>query len=93
MASDTIAKAYRGIFWKMGVMAIKLVPNVYIDGAHALDTDRATRTVRNFPNPPVGERTAEIRPPTFFPFSNPADQAGTDSADAANAAPRKCGMI
>lgn len=93
IASDTMAKMYRGTFSKMGAMAMKLVPKVYIVGAAALGTDSATRTVKNFPKPPVGASTAEMSPPTFSPPSKPADQAGTEAADAVKAAPKKCGII
>jgi hypothetical protein len=60
MASETIAKTYRGTFWKTGAIAIKLVPNVYIVGAYALGADNATRTVRILPKPLVGEK--KVRP-------------------------------
>jgi len=69
------------------------LPNVYIVGAHALGTDNATRTVRNSPKPPVGERTADMRPPILSPFANPVAQDGTAGADAVKAAPAKWGMI
>jgi len=68
---------------------MKLVPNVYIVGAHALGMDNATRTTRSFPNPPVGERMADMRPPILSPPSNPAFQDGTAGADAVKTAPRK----
>jgi hypothetical protein len=68
---------------------MKLVPNVYIDGAHALGVDNAMRTVRNLPNPPVGLRTANTRPPMLLPPSNPMAQDGTAGADAVKAAPKK----
>ena len=89
MISETIAKTYRGTFWKVGAIVMKLVPKVYIVGAHALGIDNATRTVRNLPKPPRGERMAVIRPPRLFPPSNPAAQDGTAEADAAKAAPKK----
>ena len=68
---------------------MKLVPNVYIVGAHALGIDSATRTVRNLPKPPAGERTADMRPPRLFPPSNPVFQDGTAGAEAVKTAPRK----
>jgi hypothetical protein len=89
MASEIIAKKYRGTFWKIGAIVMKLVPNVYIVGAHALGTDNATMTMRNLPNPPLGARTADIRPPMLSPPSNPVAQDGTAGADAVKAAPRK----
>lgn len=70
-------------------MVMRLVPMVYIPGADALGMDNASNTVRNFPKPPTGDRTAEIKPPRFSPPSNPVDQAGTADEDAANAAPMK----
>jgi hypothetical protein len=66
---------------------------VYIVGAHALGTDNAMSTVRSLPNPLVGARTADMRPPILFPPSNPAVQDGTAGADAVKAAPKKCGTI
>jgi hypothetical protein len=68
---------------------MKLVPNVYIVGAHALGADNAARTVRNLPNPPAGLRTANMRPPMLLPPSNPMAQDGTAGADAVKAAPKK----
>jgi hypothetical protein len=80
MASEMIAKTYRRIFWKTGPMAMKLVPNVYIVGAHALETDNVTRTARNLPKPSIGERTADMRLLILSPFSNPVVQDGTAGA-------------
>ena len=86
MASDIIAKTYCGTFRNIGAIVMKLVPNVYIDGAHALGVDNAMRTVRNLP---VGLRTANTRPPMLLPPSNPMAQDGTAGADAVKAAPKK----
>lgn len=69
-------------------MFIRLEPNVYIVGAHALGMVSASRTVRNLPNPPSGERTASMSPPTLFPPAKPASQEGVNGADAAKTAPR-----
>lgn len=69
---------------------MKLVPNEYIVGAQALGTVSATSTVKNFPKPPRGDKTANISPPMSLALSNPASQEGTKGADAANAAPRRC---
>ena len=44
---------------------MELDANVYIVGAHALGTNKATSTVMNLPKPPAGERTASKRPPTL----------------------------
>ena len=93
MGSENIAKIYRGIFWKMGAMAMKLVPNAYMVGAHALGTDNETRTVKNLPKPSIGERTADMNPPILSPFSNPVAQDGTAVADVVKAAPMKRGTI
>lgn len=68
-------------------MAIRLVPNEYIVGAHALGIVRARVTVRNLPKPPVGARIAETSPPKLFPFWLPASQEGVERADAAKATP------
>lgn len=72
---------------------MKLVPNVYIVGAVELGMDNATNTTRNLPKPPVGDRTAEMKPPRLFPSPNPTDRAGIAGEDAANVAPRKWGII
>ena len=66
---------------------MELDANVYIVGAHALGTDKATSTVRNLPKPPAGERTASKRPPTLLPLSKLVSHSGTAGAAAANAAP------
>ena len=70
-------------------MAMKLVPNVFIVGAHELRMDSAMMTVRNLPNPPVGLKTADIRPPMLLPPSDPMAQDGTAGANAVKAAPKK----
>ena len=62
-------------------------PNVYIVGAEAEGTDSERSTTRNFSNPPVGARIAEISPPKLFPSLNPDFQDGTAGAAAAKAAP------
>jgi hypothetical protein len=67
---------------------MKLVLNVYIVGAQALGILRATKAVKSFPNPPVGNNTLYNKPPTEELSSNPAFHAGTLGAAAANAAPR-----
>ena len=69
---------------------MKLDANVYIVGAQVLGINRAMRTVKNFPNPPAGARTAASNPPTLLPLSKPAFQAGTAGAAAAKAAPSMC---
>lgn len=69
-------------------MAMKLVPNVFIVGAHELGMDSAM-TVRNLPNPPVGLKTADIRPPMLLSPSDPMAQDGTAGANAVKAAPKK----
>jgi hypothetical protein len=68
-------------------------PKVYIVGAEAEGTDNAMSTAKNFPNPPVGARMAEIRPPILLPSLKPDSQDGTDGAAAANAAPSICPII
>jgi hypothetical protein len=68
---------------------MKLIPNVFIVGAHELGMDSATRTGRNLPNPPVGLKTADISPPMLLPPSDPMAQDGTAGANAAKAAPKK----
>ena len=72
---------------------MKLEPNVYIVGAHALGMVSASSTVKNLPKLPVGESTASMSPPTLLPPSNPSFQAGTEEAHAANTAPRKWTVI
>ena len=74
-------------------MVMKLEPNVYIVGAHALGMESARRTVRKLPNPPRGESTALMSPPTLLPSSKPASQAGTNGAQDAKIAPRKWTVI
>ena len=69
-------------------IVMKLDPNVYIVGAHALGMVRARSTVRNLPKPPVGCSTASMSPPTLLPFWKPSFQAGTEEAQAAKIAPR-----
>lgn len=59
----------------------------------ALGIVSASKTVRNLPNPPAGAKIALMRPPTLFPLSNPASQAGSFVADAAKMAPKKCPVI
>lgn len=88
-----MTKTYRGIMAKYDPMVMKLEPNVYIVGAHALGTDSASRTVINLPNPPMGDSMASINPPTLLPLSKPACHAGTLYALAAKTAPRKCTVI
>lgn len=68
---------------------MKLLENVYMVGAHAAGIVNASRTVRNLPRFPRGERIASTRPPMLFPSSKPSFQAGTYGADAASAAPRQ----
>lgn len=87
MAVETIANIYRGTLAKMGAIDMKLVPKLYIVGAEAEDTDNARSATRNLPNPPVGARIAEIRPPKLFPLSKPDFHDGTAGAAAAKAAP------
>ncbi|PSR74362.1 hypothetical protein PHLCEN_2v9870 [Hermanssonia centrifuga] len=70
-------------------MVMKLEPKIYMVGAHALGMDKARRAVRNFPNPPKGDKIALMRPPMLFPLSNPASHVGTLGAEAANITPRK----
>jgi hypothetical protein len=69
-------------------IAMKLLLNVYIVGAQALETLRATKAVRISPNAPVGNKTLCNKPPTEELSSKPSFQAGTLGAAAANAAPR-----
>jgi hypothetical protein len=69
-------------------IAMKLLLNVYMVGAQALDMLRAAKAVRISPNAPVGNKTLCNKPPTEELSSNPAFQAGTLGAAAANAAPR-----
>lgn len=83
-----MAYTNRGSLANNGMTVMKLDPKVYIVGAHALGTVRATTTVRKFPKPPAEERTACTRPPTLLPCSNPAFHDGLWNAEAANAAPR-----
>ena len=88
MPSEMTTYTHRGIFAKNVAMVMKLLANVYIVGAQALGMDSARRTVRNFPNPPKGDKTAAMRPPTLLPPSNPASQDGLTAADAAKTAPK-----
>ena len=74
-------------------MVMKLDAKVYIVGAHALGMDSARRTVRNLPNPPRGDRTASMSPPTLLPPSKPSFQDGVNGAEAAKMAPRKWAEI
>lgn len=68
---------------------MELEPNVYMVGAQALGMDSARRTVRNLPNPPRGDKTASISPPTLLPPSKPSFHDGVNGADAAKTAPMK----
>jgi hypothetical protein len=76
----------------VGVIALDQ-PKVYIVGAQADTVLSDTNTTKNFPNPFDGERTAETRPPTFEPSSNPVCHTGTLVAAEANAAPSICVVI
>ena len=69
---------------------MKLMQTVYIVGAHALGAVRLSITRRNFPNLPVGARTAATSPPRLPPSPRPACHAGTEVAAAAKAAPSMC---
>ena len=88
MPSEIIAYTHLGTFASAVATVIELLAKVYIVGAHALGTVRARRTVKNFPNPPKGESTASMSPPTLLPFWKPTSQAGTVEAQAAKIAPR-----
>lgn len=88
IAVETTAKQYLGTVAKIGEIAIKLVPKLYIVGELLAGVLNATTTTKNFPNPPAGAKIADINPPILAPDSpNPAVQVGLDAADAANAAP------
>ena len=89
IASDTMTNTHRGTMAKYEPMVMKLEPKVYMVGVHALGMESARRTVMNLPNPPIGESTASISPPTLLPSSKPAFQEGTRYAQAAKIAPRK----
>lgn len=89
IAPDTMTKRYLGTMAKNVPTVMKLEPKVYIVGAVALGMVSASSTVKNLPNPPMGERIASINPPTLLPSSNPACHAGTRTAHAAKSAPRK----
>lgn len=52
MASNE--KTYRGTLEVKGIKIWKLKPNEYNVGATFPTTDKATKTVKNFPNPPTG---------------------------------------
>lgn len=66
---------------------------MYIVGAHAHDVLKAIRTIKNLPNPFVGDNAAARSPPTLLPSSNPDCQDGIPGAAAANAAPIMCQAI
>lgn len=55
-------------------------------------TLRASRTMRNFPKPPVGRRIASRSPPTL-PSAYPVLQETTLGAATTAAAPRHCRII
>jgi hypothetical protein len=86
--SDMSIYTHLGTAANQVATAMKLVLNVYIVGAQALGMLRATKAVKSFPNPPVGNNTLYNKPPTEELSSNPAFHAGTLGAAAANAAPR-----
>lgn len=88
MPSEITTYTHLGIFAKNVAIVMKLLANVYMVGAQALGMDSARRTVRNLPNPPNGDSTAAMRPPTLLPPSNPVSQEELKVADAANTAPR-----
>lgn len=90
IAVETIAYTLLGTRAKNTATFIKLVPNEYIVGAQALGTVNATSTVKNFPKPPRGDRTANISPPMSLALSKPEFHEGTNGADAANATPKRC---
>ena len=62
-------------------------PKEYIVGAMFAVTLKLSKTVKNFPKPFVGERTAVKRSP-IDSSTYAADQEGTRGMDMAKAAPR-----
>lgn len=87
MAVETTAMIDRGILANTVDIVMKLVQTVYSVGAQALGVLNASKTSRNFPNPPAGARMAPTRPPTSLPFPRPSCHVVTYGAAAVNAAP------
>ena len=80
-------KTYRGRCAQSGKNTWKARPKEYIVGAMFAVTLKLSRTVRNFPKPPVGRSTAMNRSPRDSdPYAS--FQLGTRGMETAKAAPR-----
>ena len=87
---EMTATTKRGSLANARWTVMKLVQTVYIVGAQALGAVKLNSTSKNFPNLPVGARTAATSPPTSPPSPRPARHEGTETEAAANAAPSMC---